>query len=236
MKLAQQELGGWSSIVEKIAEEPWCQELFERVESAYKKNDPPVYPPREALFTALKLTPPERVKCVIVGQDPYHQPGQAHGLAFSVLPGTKLPPSLRNIGKELQADLDMKLPENGTLTPWAEEGVLLLNNVLTVYDSTPNSHKKWGWPEFTTRLLQALADQPQPITFLLWGREAQSKGALVGPEHSPYPRLILTSNHPSPLSASRGFFGSKPFSRVNDFLLANASEPILWGSSPENQL
>lgn len=229
MQLERYNLGGWHGIVEKMAEESWCQALFEKVEAAYQKNDPPVYPPREALFTALRLTSPERVKCVIVGQDPYHQLGQAHGLAFSVLPGTKLPPSLRNIGKELRADLGLELPENGTLTPWAVEGVLLLNNVLTVYDSSPNSHKKWGWAEFTTRLLQALADQPQPIAFLLWGREAQSKGAMVGPEHSPHPRLILASNHPSPLSANRGFFGSRPFSQVNDFLEANGSRPIQWG-------
>jgi uracil-DNA glycosylase len=229
MELLRCELGGWEDIIRPMAEEAWCKELLERVTAAYQKNDPPVYPKQEDLFTALRLTPPEKVKCVIVGQDPYHQPGQAHGLAFSVLPGTKIPPSLRNIGKELQADLGVSLPEGGTLTPWAEEGVLLLNNVLTVYDSTPNSHKKWGWTTFTTRLLQALENQPQPIAFVLWGREAQSKGELVGAEQTSYPRLVLKSNHPSPLSASRGFFGSKPFSQVNDFLIQHGSEPIRWG-------
>lgn len=221
---------GWRRILEACETEPWGKRLFAQVEAAYEKNDPPVYPPQDQLFTALKLTPPEKVRCVIVGQDPYHQPGQAHGLAFSVLPGTKLPPSLRNIGKELLSDVGAALPEHGTLTPWAEEGVLLLNNVLSVYDSAPNSHKKWGWAELTTRLLQSLAEQPQPIAFVLWGREAQSKGALVGPENSPYPRLVIQSNHPSPLSASRGFFGSRPFSQVNEFLTANGAEPIHWNA------
>ena len=228
MKLTREELGGWYDTVTALAQEPWCKKLFARVEEAYAQNNPPVYPPRENLFTALTLTPPEGVKCVIVGQDPYHQRGQAHGLAFSVQPGTKIPPSLRNIGKELLSDLGRQLPENGTLTPWAEEGVLLLNNVLTVYDSSPNSHRKWGWGEFTTRLLQRLAREPRPMAFVLWGREAQSKGELVDPEGSAYPRLVLRSNHPSPLSASRGFFGSRPFSRVNRFLEENGERPIRW--------
>lgn len=228
MNLDQWELGGWRDIVADMAQEAWCAELFDRVAAAYALNCPPVYPPKERLFTALTLTPPERVKCVIVGQDPYHQPNQAHGLAFSVLEGTKTPPSLRNIGKELLSDVGATLPEHGTLTPWAEQGVLLLNNTLTVYDSTPNSHKKWGWQLFTTRLLQSLATQPQPIAFILWGRDAQSKGVAVAPEASPYPRLVVQSNHPSPLSASRGFFGSQPFSKVNDFLRANGAEPIQW--------
>lgn len=228
MDLLKCDLGGWRNAVEQLAQESWCQELLERVEKAYQAGEPAVYPPREQLFTALRLTPPERVKCVIVGQDPYHQPGQAHGLAFSVLAGTRLPPSLRNIGRELASDVGAALPPDGTLTPWAEEGVLLLNNVLTVYDSAPNSHKKWGWAQFTTRLLQTLEAQPQPIAFVLWGREAQAKGALVGPEHSPYPRLVLQSNHPSPLSASRGFFGSRPFSQVNAFLEKHGSAPIRW--------
>lgn len=228
MKLLEGVPSGWLEVLEECAAEPWGQTLFEQVEQAYDSNQPPVYPPRDSLFTALKLTPPEKVKCVIVGQDPYHQPNQAHGLAFSVLEGIKIPPSLRNIGKELQSDVGAALPEHGTLTPWAEQGVLLLNNVLTVYDSTPNSHKKWGWAELTTRLLQSLDQQPQPIAFVLWGREAQSKGKLIDPQKSPYPRLVIQSNHPSPLSASRGFFGSKPFSQVNDFLTANGAEPIRW--------
>ncbi len=228
MRVLDCDMGDWRETVEAMAEEPWCRALFQQVEAAYALGEPAVYPPQEQLFTALRLTPPDRVKCVIVGQDPYHQPGQAHGLAFSVLPGTKTPPSLRNIGKELCADLEVDLPGND-LTLWAEEGVLLLNNVLTVYDSAPNSHKKWGWQTFTTRLLQALEDQPRPIAFVLWGREAQSKGALIAPERSFYPRLVLRSNHPSPLSASRGFFGSRPFSQVNAFLTENGASPIKWG-------
>ncbi len=234
MRLTREELGGWYEVVLELAAEPWCRSLLERVEAAYERGDPPVYPPRENLFTALRLTPPERVKCVIVGQDPYHQPGQAHGLAFSVLPGTRIPPSLRNIGKELQSDVGTALPADGTLTPWAEEGVLLLNNVLTVYDSSPNSHKKWGWTEFTTRLLKCLETQPRPIAFVLWGREAQSKGTLVDPERSSYPRLVLQSNHPSPLSASRGFFGSRPFSQVNAFLTLHGASPIAWKKTEKN--
>lgn len=227
MELFKDIPAGWRKVLEQCAEEAWGEVLFQRVEEAYR-GETPVYPPRDQLFTTLMLTPPEEVRCVIVGQDPYHQPGQAHGLAFSVLPGTKIPPSLRNIGKELLSDVGAALPEHGTLTPWAEEGVLLLNNVLTVYDSTPNSHKKWGWAELTTRLLQSLADQPQPIAFVLWGREAQTKGALVRPEQSVYPRLVIQSNHPSPLSASRGFFGSRPFSRVNAFLEEHGAQPIAW--------
>ncbi len=228
MRLTAEELGGWYGTVRALSEESWCQSLLERVDAAYERGEPPVYPPRRDLFTALRLTPPERVKCVIVGQDPYHQPGQAHGLAFSVLPGTRIPPSLRNIGKELQSDVGAALPEDGTLTRWAEEGVLLLNNVLTVYDSSPNSHKKWGWTAFTTRLLERLEREPRPIAFVLWGREAQGKGALVDPERSDHPRLVLQSNHPSPLSASRGFFGSRPFSQVNQFLSAHGAAPIRW--------
>lgn len=235
MKIDQTELGGWSAAVAEMMEETWCQELLARVDAAYRRGDPPVYPPREALFTALRLTAPEQVKCVIVGQDPYHQPGQAHGLAFSVQSGTKIPPSLRNIGKELSSDLGQELPAGGDLTPWAREGVLLLNNVLTVYDSTPNSHKKWGWQTFTTRLLQTLARQRQPIAFLLWGREAQTKGTLVAPMNTTAPRLVIQSNHPSPLAASRGFFGSRPFSRVNAFLQENGAEPIHWGKALEEQ-
>lgn len=228
MKLFEGVPDGWRRVLEECAAEDWGKALFERVETAYQENDPPVYPPRNDLFTALKLTPPEKVRCVIVGQDPYHQPGQAHGLAFSVLPPTKIPPSLRNIGKELLSDVGGTLPKHGTLTPWAENGVLLLNNTLTVYDSTPNSHKKWGWAEVTTRLLKALSNQPQPIAFVLWGKDAQTKGALVKPEESHYPRLVIQSNHPSPLSASRGFFGSKPFSQVNQFLVEHGEAPICW--------
>ncbi|MCD8086297.1 MAG: uracil-DNA glycosylase [Clostridiales bacterium] len=229
MPLKDYDLGAWRDALLPLGEEPWCQTLFDRVEAAYAQGSPAVYPPREQLFTALRLTPPEAVRCVVVGQDPYHEAGQAHGLAFSVQEGVRVPPSLRNIYKELQSDLGVAPPSSGTLTGWAEQGVLLLNNVLTVYDGQAGSHKGWGWEQFTTEVLRQTVLLPQPVAYLLWGRAAQTKAALVAPERSPYPRLVLQSNHPSPLSASRGFFGSKPFSRVNAFLTAEGSAPIDWG-------
>lgn len=222
------DFGAWAEILAPIAQEGWYLALMDRVEAAYAAGEPPVYPPREDLFTALRLTAPEQVKCVIVGQDPYHGPGQAHGLAFSVREGVKIPPSLRNIYKELNADLGCPIPAAGDLCPWARQGVLLLNNTLTVYDGAANSHKKWGWQRFTDYLLKSLQNRPQPIAFVLWGRDAQKKGALAEPEASPYPRLVLAANHPSPLSASRGFFGSRPFSQVNAFLEEQGSEGIDW--------
>lgn len=231
----EKELGAWAETVLRFSQEDWYTELMTKVEAAYAAGEPPVYPTRENLFTALRLTAPENVKCVIVGQDPYHGSGQAHGLAFSVQEGVRIPPSLRNIYKELNTDLDLPIPATGDLRPWAKQGVLLLNNVLTVYEGAANSHKKWGWQRFTDALLQSLQGCPQPIAFILWGRDAQKKGALAEPENSPYPRLVLKSNHPSPLSASRGFFGSRPFSQVNEFLSANGAVPIDWDLSSERQ-
>jgi uracil-DNA glycosylase len=232
MKLTREELGGWYDTVAALAEETWCRSLFERVDGAYGQSNPPVYPPRENLFTALRLTPPERVKCVILGQDPYHERGQAHGLAFSVRPGVALPRSLRNIYRELQEDLGIPPAASGSLIPWAEQGVLLLNNALTVYEGAADSHKNWGWEPFTTALLQALQEQPRPIAFVLWGNNARRKGETAGISDSPYPRLVIASAHPSPLSARRGFFGSRPFSRVNAFLQAQGEEPINWNLEP----
>lgn len=222
------EIGGWEKLLAPLAQEDWCQALFRQVEAAYQAGNPAVYPPKEQLFTALRLTPPESVRVVIVGQDPYHEVGQAHGLAFSVQPGVKVPPSLRNIYRELHTDLGVDIPTGGTLTGWAEQGVLLLNDVLTVYDGAANSHKQWGWQRFTTAVLTQLTALPQPIAFVLWGKAAQKKGELVNPEGSLAPRLVLMSNHPSPLSASRGFFGSRPFSRVNAFLTQYGQTPIRW--------
>ena len=224
----QVELGHWAGVLAPYQEELWYQTLYERVEAAYAAGDPPVYPPKEDLFTALRLTPPDKVRCVIVGQDPYHGPGQAHGLAFSVREGVKIPPSLRNIYRELHDDLGYPIPTTGDLRPWAEQGVLLLNNVLTVYDGAANSHKKWGWQQFTDTLLKTLQSFPQPIAFVLWGKEAQKKGALAHPTESAYPRLVLEANHPSPLSARKGFFGSRPFSQINHFLQENGADPIDW--------
>ena len=199
-------------------------DLFERVDGAYDIGE--VYPPRAQLFSAFQLTPPERVRVVIFGQDPYHEPGQAHGLAFSVLPGVKTPPSLVNIYKELEADLGVPPKPNGDLTAWAEQGVFLLNTVLTVERGKANSHKNLGWQAFTDHVTAALAALPQPVAFVLWGAQAQKKAAAAA--NSPYPRLILQSPHPSPLSAYRGFFGSRPFSRINDFLREHGEAEIRW--------
>lgn len=194
----------------------------------------PVYPPREDWFAAFRLTSPERVRVVILGQDPYHEAGQAMGLAFSVRQGVKLPPSLRNIYRELADDLGCPPPEHGDLSFLAQQGVLLLNTVLTVAAGRANSHKKLGWQRFTESVIAAAASLPQPVAFLLWGapalngyEQAVSRRTPL-PDTAPGPRLILTAPHPSPLSAYRGFFGSRPFSQVNAFLTAHGEAPIDW--------
>lgn len=187
----------------------------------------PVYPPVGDRFRALELTPPDAVRVVVLGQDPYHGPGQAHGLAFSVPPGVRPPPSLRNIYKELAADLDVARPGHGSLDGWARQGVLLLNTVLTVADGQAGSHARQGWEAVTDAVVAHAAAGPRPLAFLLWGAHAQAKAdaipALADPRH-----LLLRSVHPSPLSARRGFFGSRPFSRVNAFLQAQGEPPIDW--------
>ena len=198
-------------------------DLLQRVEAAYAEE--PVFPPRQALFTALRLTPPEEVKAVILGQDPYHGQGQAHGLAFSVPEGVALPPSLRNIFRELAEDVGVTR-ECGDLTGWARQGVLLLNTVLTVRRDAANSHKDLGWQAFTDHLLGRLGTLPQPMVFVLWGSQAQKQAAVAAASEAP--RLILRAPHPSPLSVYRGFYGSKPFSAINDFLLAHGQTPIRW--------
>ena len=201
-----------------------------------------VYPPREDWFAALRLTPPESVRVVILGQDPYHEEGQAMGLAFSVRPGVRLPPSLRNMYKELSEDLGCPAPPDGDLTSWAAQGVLLLNTVLTVEAGRANSHKNLGWQAFTEEVIAALCRLPQPMAFVLWGAQAQgtySRASDVrretqvdGDAELPPagPRLILAGAHPSPLSAYRGFFGSRPYSKINEFLAANGAPPIRWSA------
>jgi len=221
------EVGHWAPVVAAFQQEPWCQQLMEQVGEGYGKT-PAILPPREDLFTALRLTGPESVRCVILGQDPYPTPGHAHGLAFSVRPGVGIPRSLQNMYRELESDLNLPRPESGSLTGWAEQGVLLLNNVLTVYEGAANSHKGWGWERFTARLLLTLRQEPRPIAFLLWGKNAQTKGREAAILTSVYPRLVLETAHPSPLSARRGFFGSRPYSRVNAFLEANGQKAIDW--------
>ena len=183
-----------------------------------------IYPEFGNIFNAFKLTPYKNVKVVIVGQDPYHGEGEAHGLSFSVLDGVKIPPSLQNIYKELNYDLGIVPPKSGNLTKWAKEGVLLLNNALTVIKDTPNSHQKIGWSLFTNYVIKLLNQKETPIVFILWGRNAQEKiGLITNPKH-----LIIKSAHPSPFSANNGFFGSKPFSKTNDFLIKNKIDPIDW--------
>jgi len=185
-----------------------------------------VYPDMYDIFNAFKLTPYQDVKVLILGQDPYHEPGQAHGLAFSVLPGVEQPPSLQNIFKELKDDLGIDPPpkDNGCLIPWAKSGVMLLNTALTVRAHQANSHRGKGWEQLTDRVIKLLNEREKPIVFILWGSNAKSKIPLItGRQH-----LILSGVHPSPLSAYRGFFGGKYFSKANEFLEANGEEPVDW--------
>lgn len=214
----------WEKTLAEERSKPYFPALFEAVEAAYA-SDRTVYPPREKLFEALRLTPPEKLRCVILGQDPYHEPRQAHGLSFSVPEGTPLPPSLRNIYKELAADLAVEPPKSGDLSHWAEQGVLLLNAGLTVYEGAAGSHRSFGWQHFTDAVIRAVDTLPQNIVFILWGGDARKKAALLSRGEN---RLILESAHPSPLSSYRGFFGSRPFSRCNEFLLRRGEAPIEW--------
>ena len=219
-----EELGAWQALLQEEFEKPYWRTLAERVDAAYAVST--VYPPREALFAAFRMTPPEAVRVVILGQDPYHEPGQANGLAFSVKPGVKLPPSLRNILTELQADCGVTPPESGDLTAWARQGVFLLNSSLSVEAGKAASHQAFGWQTFTDAAVRAVAALPQPVAFALWGGHAQKKAAIAA--DSPYPRLVLQAPHPSPLSAYRGFFGSRPFSKINAFLESAGSRAIDW--------
>lgn len=183
-----------------------------------------IYPDMYSIFNALKLTPYGKVKAVILGQDPYHEPGQAHGLCFSVMKGVPKPPSLVNIGKELKADLDIDMPSHGCLSKWAEQGVLLINTCLTVRAHQANSHKGMGWEIFTDRVIELLNQREEPMVFILWGANARSKKALItGTQH-----LVLEGAHPSPLSAYNGFFGGKYFSRANEFLADHGQDTIDW--------
>ena len=214
----------WKNLLADCLSRPQTKALFAAAEAAYDTST--VFPPREQVFTAFELTAPEQVRVVILGQDPYHEFGQAHGLAFSVREGVKLPPSLVNIYKERQSDLGIAPSKSGDLTHWAKQGVFLLNAVLTVEDGKANSHKDLGWQDFTEDVVDALAQLPQPIAFILWGAQAQKKAKAAA--NSPYPRLVLQSPHPSPLSSYRGFFGSKPFSQINEFLKKEGETPISW--------
>ena len=201
---------------------PYYRDLYYKVRDEYQHYR--IFPKAADLFTAFELTPLSEVKVVILGQDPYHGDGQAHGLCFSVNPGIDIPPSLQNIYKELASDLGCRIPDNGYLVPWAKQGVLLLNTVLTVRAHQAFSHRGIGWEQFTDAAIRALNEVDRPIVFMLWGRPAQEKMKMLdNPAH-----LILTAPHPSPLSASRGFFGCRHFSNCNEFLASHNITPIDW--------
>ena len=213
----------WLDALKGEFSKPYYKKLFETVNQEYRTHR--VYPPADDIFNAMHFTPLDKVKVLILGQDPYHNVNQAHGLSFSVLPSQKdIPPSLQNIYKELHDDLGCDIPNNGYLKKWADQGVLLLNTVLTVRAHQANSHQGHGWEKFTDAIIEAVNEQDRPIVYMLWGRPAQSKiPMLTNPKH-----LILTAPHPSPLSAYRGFFGCKHFSQANEFLKKHGVEPIDW--------
>lgn len=213
----------WLDALSDEFQKEYYRKLYQFVKEEYSKTV--VYPPAEDIFNALHYTPLSKVKVLVLGQDPYHNENQAHGLSFSVLPSQpEIPPSLQNIYKELHDDLGCDIPNHGYLKKWADQGVLMLNTVLTVRAHQPNSHQKHGWEEFTDAIIRALNKQDRPIVYLLWGKPAQTKIKMLdNPKH-----LILTAPHPSPLSAYRGFFGCRHFSQTNDFLEKNGITPIDW--------
>ena len=212
----------WLTPLSPEFKKPYYAGLYKKIREEYSQQQ--IFPPADEIFTAFELTPLSEVKVVIIGQDPYHGEGQAHGLCFSVKPDIETPPSLVNIYKELNTDLGCYIPNNGYLTKWAKQGVLLLNTVLTVRAHQANSHRGIGWEEFTDAAIRVLNEQERPIVYLLWGKPAQAKKSMLNnPKH-----LILEAPHPSPLSAYRGFFGCQHFSKTNEFLKENGLEPIDW--------
>ena len=212
----------WRPILIEETRKPYFQDLQRFV--AEQRAQVTVFPPEDEVFAALHLTPIEQVKVLILGQDPYHDDGQAHGLCFSVRPGVAIPPSLLNIFKELRSDLGCTMPNNGYLTPWAKQGVLLLNTALTVQAHQANSHQGKGWETFTDAVIAAVNAKSDPVVFVLWGANARKKLALIDTSR----HIVIESPHPSPLSAHRGFFGSRPFSRINAALLAAGKAEIDW--------
>lgn len=214
---------GWKALLEGEFVKPYMAQLRAFLQ-AEKDAGKRVFPKGADYFRALGLTPPDKVRVVILGQDPYHGEGQAHGLSFSVRPGVRVPPSLVNIYKELNSDLGIAPARHGFLEPWAKQGVLLLNAVLTVQMGMAASHQGKGWELFTDAVIRAVNDLPQPVVFILWGAYAQKKAAFVDTTR----HMVIKSPHPSPLSAHNGFFGTKPFSRANDFLVAKGYAPIDW--------
>jgi len=214
--------GAWQERLMPEYKKQYYADLYRFLLDEYSRHV--IFPPQNDIFNAMHFTPLEKVKVVILGQDPYHEINQAHGLAFSVLPGNRIPPSLVNIYKELNSDIGTYIPNNGYLKKWADQGVLLLNTVLTVREHLANSHAGHGWEHFTDAIIRIVNEIDRPVVFLLWGSPAQRKAELLNNKN----HLILKAPHPSPLSASRGFFGCRHFSAANDFLQKNGAEPIDW--------
>lgn len=212
----------WDGLLAEEFSKDYYQELRKNLALEYKTRT--IYPAMDNIFNALKYTSYEDVKVLMLGQDPYHGPNQAHGLCFSVQKGVDKPPSLKNMFKELESDLGITPPSHGCLTDWARQGILLLNTVLTVREGEPNSHKKLGWTIFTDRIIQLLNERPDPVIFVLWGRNALEKLPLITNSH----HYVLSAAHPSPLSASRGFFGCKHYSKINEILVSMGKKPIDW--------
>lgn len=212
----------WEKVLQPDFDKPYFKELTDFVRSEYAATT--IYPPASLIFNAFNLCPFDKVKVVIIGQDPYHGPGQAHGLCFSVNDGIQFPPSLQNIFKEIKSDLDIPIPTSGNLTRWAEQGVLLLNATLTVRAHNAGSHQKKGWETFTDSVIRILAEQKENLVFILWGAYAQKKGAFIDKNR----HLVLSSAHPSPLSAYNGFFGNHHFSLTNKWLIEHNLKAIDW--------
>lgn len=215
---------GWKQHLAPEFEKPYFKQLTDRVRQDYANPNVKVYPPGRDIFAAFDASPFDDTKVVIIGQDPYHGPGQANGLCFSVAPGVAMPPSLINIFKEVNADTGAPMPPNGDLSRWARQGVLLMNSSLTVKEHQPKSHSGIGWETFTDAAVDALANSREHLVFILWGSDAIRKGAKIDRNR----HLVLTSPHPSPLSAHRGFFGNHHFSKANEYLVAHGKSPIIW--------
>ena len=213
---------GWKSQLKNEFDKPYFNELVRFVKEEYSSKT--IYPPSKLIFNAFNSTPFNQVKVVIVGQDPYHQPHQAHGLCFSVNDGIRIPPSLVNIYKEINLDLGTPIPTSGNLERWAKQGVLLLNATLTVREGAAGSHQGKGWEQFTDSVIDLLSKNRNDLVFMLWGSYAQKKGATIDQNK----HMVMKSPHPSPLSAHRGFFGNKHFSRANEYLVLNGKSPIVW--------
>lgn len=215
---------GWKKELSKEFEKPYFAQLAGTVRMEYGNPQVRVYPPASKIFSAFDNSPFTDTKVVIIGQDPYHGPGQANGLAFSVSPGIMIPPSLRNIFKEINSDIGAPIPNDGDLTRWARQGVLLLNATLTVREHQPRSHANIGWSEFTDAAVRAVNEHGENVVFMLWGSDAIRKGSMIDTNR----HLVLKAPHPSPLSVSRGFFGCRHFSQANAYLIAHGKDPIVW--------